>query len=305
MSSKQAFVCRPTGTLGTAVTKALLQAGYIIHALVPDLDHERTQVHQAMSPERIKLFQGDILEEALLTEAMSGCIVLFLNIMPSFADRNAEANRGKAIIKAAQIAGIQHIVYVSVLGLDVLTKSEMGAAFSDKNALEEAVQTSEIKHWTLLRPGYFMTNFLPPFNRFYWPRLVEERRAVSSYAPATLLNLTDPRDVAAFALAAFEDSDKFHGEIVSLFSQKLGVEEAIDELRKASGREIETVYRSDAESNTLMVKTPLIAAQLYLRDSGAMRNIEMPERWGIESGSFAGFLAREGDLVKSMFVESE
>jgi len=147
-----------------------------------------------------------------------------------------------------------------------------------------------------------MTNFLTPFNDLMWPG-IGKGEAVSSYRPTTILHLTDVNDIGAFAVAAFDNPDKFSGKIVPLASERLSVEEAISELRAATGRHIKSVYRSDEESAELVKTNPIITGQLFLRDSPDKRvDIEDVKKWGVQLGTFAQFLQREKEWVDRTFA---
>lgn len=147
-----------------------------------------------------------------------------------------------------------------------------------------------------------MTNFLTPFNELMWPG-IGKGEAVSSYRPTTTLHLTDVNDIGAFALAAFDNPSKFNGKIIPLASQRLSVEEALSQLRAATGRDIKSVYRSDEESAELAKTNPIITGQLFLRDrTDKIVEIEDVKKWGIQLGTFAQMLKREKELVDRTFA---
>lgn len=147
-----------------------------------------------------------------------------------------------------------------------------------------------------------MTNFLTPLNDMMWIGIAKGE-AVSSYRPTTILHLTDVNDIGAFAVAAFENPDKFNGKIIPLASQRLQVEEALSELRAAAGRDIKSVYRSDEESAQLAKTNPIVGGQLFLRDSTDTKvDIEELKKWGVQLGTFTQFLKREKEWVDRTFA---
>jgi uncharacterized protein YbjT (DUF2867 family) len=147
-----------------------------------------------------------------------------------------------------------------------------------------------------------MSNFLTPFNGMMWPG-IGEGVAVSSYRPNTILHLTDVNDIAGFVVAAFNNPDKFNGKVIPLASERLPVEEALNQLRTATGRDIKSVYRSDEESAELALKIPIITGQLFLRDSTATKvNIDDVKKWGVKLSTFAQFLEREKEWVDRTFA---
>lgn len=159
MAAKIAFVTRATGAQGTAVTKNLLSSGYIVHALVKDPNDARSTPYQAISPSHIKLFAGSLDDELALKLALKGCTAMFLNLMPDFTDQSTEERQGKAVLGAAKAAGVKHVVYPTMLGLESVTGegAERYPYFASiamgKVVLEEAVRKSGIERWTILRPG--------------------------------------------------------------------------------------------------------------------------------------------------------
>jgi uncharacterized protein YbjT (DUF2867 family) len=159
MTAKLAFVTRATGAQGTAVTKHLLSAGYVVHALVNDPTDARSTPYQALSPSHIKLFAGSLEDEMALKAALTGCTAMYLNLMPSFTDQSAEERQGKAVLGAAKAAGVEHVVYPTMLDLETVAGEGakrypyFASIAAGKVKLEEAVRQSGIEKWTILRPG--------------------------------------------------------------------------------------------------------------------------------------------------------
>jgi uncharacterized protein YbjT (DUF2867 family) len=147
-----------------------------------------------------------------------------------------------------------------------------------------------------------MTNFLTPFSKSMWPG-IENGEAASSYWPTTILNLTDVSDIGAFAAAAFSNPDQFNGKVIPVASQKLAVEEALGQLRAASGKDIKSVYRNDEESARLIKTIPIITAQLFQRNTTDDKvEFEEVKKWGVQLGTFSEFLDREKAWVDRTFV---
>ena len=159
MTTKTALVTRATGSQGLAVTKHLLAAGYVVHAILADPDDDRAMSYQALSPERIKIFVGTLDDRPTLEGAMSECTALFLNLMPNFVEERGEQRLGDAILAAAKRAGVKHVVYSTMLGLDLIDEKlfasnpAAAAVVSGKIHLEKAVREYGFDAWTTLRPG--------------------------------------------------------------------------------------------------------------------------------------------------------
>jgi uncharacterized protein YbjT (DUF2867 family) len=159
MPRKIAFVTRATGTQGIAVTKKLLASDYTVHALVSDPDDSRSTAYRALAPAHIELFTGTLDDTSALEVALVGCTALFLNLMPNFVEKGGEERQGKAILKAAKVAGVKHVLYSTLLSLELFDEQRLAEnpvfapAISGKASVEQAVQKSGIDHWTILRPG--------------------------------------------------------------------------------------------------------------------------------------------------------
>jgi uncharacterized protein YbjT (DUF2867 family) len=304
-ASKSVLVIRATGTQGTAVTRHLIKAGWTVHAYVVSTTEPRALALQSLSP-NVQLFAGTLEDPLALSRAVSGCTGVFLNQMPSFQDPKQETRQASAILDAAKAAGVKTVVHSTSLGIADLanfvdTRALAAPAIYGKADVEDLVRNAGFENWTILRPGYFMTNFLPPFVMFMFPQLITERTFVSSYKPDTLLPLIDPNDIGAFAVAAFIDPGKFSGQAVALAGQKLAVSEVIAQLGKSAGFEIKTVYRTDEESDELAKTDFKIEGQRMTLNLHKVVEIGEVEKWGIPLGTFEGFLEREKERVVEMF----
>ena len=104
-------------------------------------------------------------------------------------------------------------------------------------------------------------------------------------------------------LAVFSDPERFNQATIPVASQKLVVEDALDQLRAASGKQIRSVYRSDEESIKLMDSIPIIKGQLFQRNTtGDKVGIEEVKGWGVRLGTFDEFLSREKAWVDQTFA---
>jgi uncharacterized protein YbjT (DUF2867 family) len=297
---KTALVLRATGTQGRAVTEHLRNAGWTVHALVKDLHEDRTLAIQRLGAE---LFQGTLGDATAIATAIEGCNALFLNQMPSLTS-DAEFRDASAILDAAKEAGIQHVVYNTMLRLDdpdlqatmnLPWARMLSAGVLPKSKIEPLVQSSGIP-WTIIRPGYFMTNLTAPLVHWMFPELASGE-FVSSYTPDTILPLIDPYDIGSFVAAAFQNPRRFEGKIIKLAGQKLSIEETVDEIRAASRAAIKIRYRTAEENEAEINENPRIAAQYFTVGMDKFVDLQEVKQWGIPLTTLRDFLEKNKDTI--------
>ncbi|KAF2668344.1 putative NAD dependent epimerase/dehydratase [Microthyrium microscopicum] len=333
MASRKALVIRATGTQGTAVTRHLLQNNFIIHALVRDKTEDRALALQALGA---ILFEGTLndsqsmmqtlsLEESTsqiaalqaekstigntgaLEAAIEGCDSLYLNLMPSFSN-DSETESAKFVLAAAKSTGVEHVIYSSAVSVGRSRDNPQwdedniaAGAHAGKEVVEELVRSAGIPYYTILKPGVFMTNFFLPGAPFMFAELGSTGEFVTSYNPETVLPLIDPNDIGAFAAAAFLDPVRFGGQEIPLAGDPLTVEELVQAIANASGKNIKGVYRSKEETEALAKVNPFVAGQILSLAINRLVNIEEVKTWGIPLGSFEAFMKREKNLVDKSF----
>jgi uncharacterized protein YbjT (DUF2867 family) len=101
--------------------------------------------------------------KASLTKALSGSHTVFLVTLPDFMTGpggGTELENGKNVSDAAKEAGVQHLVFSSLMNV---TKASNGrlphlAHFDRKADIEEHIRANGPPA-TFIQPGYYMTNF--------------------------------------------------------------------------------------------------------------------------------------------------
>jgi uncharacterized protein YbjT (DUF2867 family) len=301
MSNKTALVIRATGSQGKGVTKALLKAGWSVHALVTDPTQPRALALQDLGA---SLHKGALDDPKSLKSAIEGCNAVFLTQIPSFAGDNAEVRDATSVLELAKQAGVQHIVHSTSLGLndpDISSKVAdmvVAPAITGKLEVEKLVQASGMP-WTILRPGYFMTNLTAPLVNYMFPDLLQGH-FISSYQSDTVLPHVDPEDVGVFAAAAFKDPGKFGGKIVSVVGDMKSVADTIHNLSRAVGKEIRVTYRTEEETKKeLKENNPMTAGQVITNDLSKWVDMDEVRNWGLPLTSFSAFLEKNKESVPS------
>jgi uncharacterized protein YbjT (DUF2867 family) len=298
MSSKTALVLRATGSQGKAVVKHLAKSGWKVHALVSDPSADRATGLQTFG--NVTLFKGNLDDHASIEAAIAGTDAVFLTQMPSFTD-DSEVRDAKAAIDLAKAAGVKHIMHSTQLMLnnpnlliDGSVPPIMSPAVLGKLSVETLVKQSGIPY-TLLRPGWFMTNILPPMDDMMFPGW-SSGKFTNSYKPSTIMPAVDPDDIGAFAAATFNDPDKYGGKALTVVSECITVADIVAEYERASGKKMDVHYRSEEETEK-EAGNPYVIGQKMTLDLMKWVDMEEVKSYGIPLSSFRDFFEKNKDVV--------
>jgi len=172
------LVTGATGNIGRQVVEHLVKRSADVRALVRDRS-------KASFPEGVSVAQGDFLDVDSLRKAMSGISTLFLlnAVVPD------EFTQALIALNVARSAGIERIVYLSVIHADVYVNVPH---FAGKFGVERMIEQMDFKA-TILRPAYFIQNDL----------MIED--AITGYGTYPMpigakgLAMIDVRDIAEIA----------------------------------------------------------------------------------------------------------
>lgn len=134
-----------TGNVGSEVTHALVEQGVDTRVM-----SRKGYLPKGLPPGTIEAVQGDLEKPGTLAKAFEGASAMFLVNALS----QSETAQGLAAVQAAQQAGLDKIVYMSVM---MPKGSEAIPHFATKIPVEQAVRESGLK-WTILRPSEFFQN---------------------------------------------------------------------------------------------------------------------------------------------------
>jgi uncharacterized protein YbjT (DUF2867 family) len=307
MSDKTVLVMRATGVQGKGTIYHLARTGWHIRALVTDAASDRAIALKSFG-ERITLHQGNWKDPSTIETALKGCQALFFNQMPSFVD-DAELQEARVVLDLAKAAGVQHVVFPSSIFLSNPDAGEdlkgfiAAPAVLNKGSVEKLVKSSGMT-WTLLRPGYFNTNLLPPLIYWMYPEM-KQGRMLNSYGPDCVITLVDPDDIGAFAVAAFDDPVKFGGQSITVVSENMRFDNLMKELSNAYGHPFEVVYRTEEETKSQMDNV-FVSGQVICRGVEKLVNMEEVKSWDIPLTSFKQFLEKhKQELRKGTFSGDE
>ena len=139
------LVTGSTGTVGSAVARALIGEGADVRGLVRDAAKEKL-------PDGVQPVTGDLTEVDSMRAALKGMRTLFLlnAVVPD------EVTQAITALNLAREAGIERIVYFSVLHSDPYTTVPH---FTGKYTVERMIERLDLPV-SILRPAYFMQNDL-------------------------------------------------------------------------------------------------------------------------------------------------
>ncbi|MFC4561668.1 NmrA family NAD(P)-binding protein [Nocardiopsis mangrovi] len=241
--SAPVLVTGATGRQGGATARALLAAGVAVRALVRDPASARAEAVEALGAE---LVTGDLHDRDSVVRAAQGARAVFSVQMPAMSgdaiDFDGEVAQGVNLVEGAKAAGVPQFVHTSVSGAGGHTETPgwvagrwdgLERSLGAKAAIQDRVRAVGFPHWTILKPGFFMENFLPDM-AFLFPRGIEGG-LVSVVKPGTRLSLAAVDDIGAAAAAAVAAPERFHGVELELASDYLSMAEIADVLSGVLG----------------------------------------------------------------------
>ncbi|MFV0680996.1 NAD(P)H-binding protein [Ottowia sp.] len=101
-------------------------------------------------PARVRITEGDVLDDAALHAAMQGQDVVYANL--SGSDMAAQA---RAIARAMQTAGVKRLIFISSMGIYGEVPGEKYRSVLDPYRDSAAVIEASGLDYTVLRPGWF------------------------------------------------------------------------------------------------------------------------------------------------------
>ena len=254
--STPVLVTGATGRQGGATARALLAAGVPVRAFVRDPSTDRAKAVEALGAE---LVTGDLHDRDSVTRAAEGVRAVFSVQMPEFTaegvDFDGEVAQGVNLIEGAKAAGVPQFVHTSVSGagqhVDAPGWAEgrwslMEPVLGAKSTIQDRVREAGFPHWTLLKPGFFMENFLPSM-AYLFPRGIEGG-LVSVLRPETRLSLAAVDDIGVAAAMAIAAPERFDGVELELASDYLSMTEIAEVLSRALGTQLSAPDMTEQEA---------------------------------------------------------
>ncbi|SDX65451.1 Uncharacterized conserved protein YbjT, contains NAD(P)-binding and DUF2867 domains [Saccharopolyspora shandongensis] len=255
-ASAPVLVTGATGKQGGATARTLLAAGVPVRALVRDPATDRAKAVEALGAE---LVTGDLHDRDSVLRAAEGARAVFSVQMPEMTNEGpdfaGEVTQGVNLVEAALAAGVPQFVHTSVSGAGQHTETPGWAegrwaalepTLGAKSAIQDRIRAAGFPRWTLLKPVFFMENFLPSM-AYLFPRGIEGG-LVSVLNPETRLPLVAVDDIGAAAAAAIAAPERFHEVELELASDHLSMTEIAEALSRALGTPLSAPDMTEEEA---------------------------------------------------------
>ncbi|MCC8469003.1 NmrA family NAD(P)-binding protein [Xanthomonas phaseoli] len=221
------LVTGATGTVGSLVTQGLADAGVQVKALV-------RQQGKRPFPAGVTEVVADLTDVASMRAALASVRTLFLlnAVTPD------EVTQALIALNLAKEAGIERIVYLSVIHADTYTNVPH---FTGKHTVERMIESLDIPA-TILRPAYFMQN------EGMVHQTITEYGVYPMPIGAQGIAMIDARDIAEIAVVELLRRDRADGPLPRVTLDLVGPQaltgvDAAKVWSAALGREI--VYAGD------------------------------------------------------------
>ena len=238
-----------TGTTGSELVRRLSERGSSVRAL---------SRHPEEAPRHpgVEWVTADLRNRQDLVAAFAGAEKLFLLT----GNSGGMVQLQKNAIRAAEEAGLSHVVKLSALGASDHSKSVIGVWHHN---VETALKASGLR-WTLLRPHYFMQNLLDEVES------IRNEGRVYSPSGEGQIPMIDARDIAASAAVVLTEPGH-EGKTYTLTGpESLSFRQATAILAEVTGKDLTYVPETDDEAWQRLRRAAqppwLIAGQLALAE---------------------------------------
>ncbi len=225
------LVSGATGQQGGAVARHLLSQGYRVRAMTRKPQEARAQ---ALAAAGAQVVAADLDDVASLERALAGAWGTFAVQNTWEAGVEREEEQGKQFAEVAKRTGVSHLVYTSVGSADRDTGIPH---FDNKFRVEQKIRSLGFPSWTILRPVFFMDNFLSP----WFKPGIDEGKLIMAVEPDTVLQMIAVDDIGWFGSRAFERHEEMNGVEMDIAGDQHTLPQTAEILARAAGRKIEFV----------------------------------------------------------------
>ena len=227
-SEKIVVVAGATGHQGGAVARHLLDAGFAVRGLTRNTGTAAAAELSGLGAEMMKC---DLDDAAAARRALDGAWGAFGVFAVAAEGPQQEEKQSVMFAEQALAAGVQHYVYSSVASAQRNTGIPH---FDNKWRVENAVRGMGFPSYTILRPAFFMDNFLGPW---MWPGIAQGKLTMA-LKPTTKLQMIAVDDIGAYGLMAFLDFAQLNRAEIELAGDEMTMPEAAEIISGALNRKV-------------------------------------------------------------------
>lgn len=228
-NGKTILVTGATGQQGGAVSRELLKNGYKVKAMTRNPDNPKAKELAELGAEIVR---GDFDDAASLEIELAG-------VWGAFAVQNSweggvekEEEQGKRFAEISKKVNLQHLVYTSVGS----AHRDTGIPhFDNKWRIEEKIRSLDLPSYTIIRPVFFMDNFLSPW---FKPSIDQGQLAVGMN-PNSSLQMIAVEDIGRYGLRAFDNHMELNGEAIDIAGDELTMKDAAKIISDKKGSAVE------------------------------------------------------------------
>lgn len=224
-----------TGKQGGAVASELRIRGHKVRGMTRNPKSDKTL---ALKHKGIDIIKGNFEDPATIELALESIDTVFLMGTPFRQGVEAETNQGIIFVDIAKKLNIKHLIYTSVGSANINTGIPH---FESKFKVEEHIRNIKVPY-TIIRPVYFMENFLAPFNL---PEL-KKGRITAPMLPDRKLAMISVRDIGRFVAYIIERREEFLGTAIDIASDNISGKESAVIFSQTLGFNI-NYYQQDYE----------------------------------------------------------
>lgn len=198
MNSLNITVTGSLGNIGRPLTQKLLAAGHRVTVVSSQASKKEAITALGATPAI-----GSITDVDFLSNAFTGADAVFIMIPPNFAatDYGAyTAASGNNYLQAVRNAGVRKVVLLSSIGAHLASGT---GPISGLHGVEQLFNQLIDVSVTILRPGFFYTNFYGNMNMIRHMNILG-----SNNGAAQNLLMVHPADIADAAAAALQEDSK-------------------------------------------------------------------------------------------------
>lgn len=222
------LVTGATGNQGGAVARELLSGGHKVREMTRKPEGEGAKALAALGAEMV---QGDLGDPASLERALEGAWGVFAVQSPFEGGVEQETAQGIRLAELAKKANVGHFVYSSVGSAHRATGIPH---FESKWKVEERIRELGLPSHTVLRPVFFMDNFLSP----WFKPAIDEGNVALAIKPETRLQMISVGDIGRYGAMAFEKHAELSGKAIDIAGDEKTGLEAAEILGRAAGKSL-------------------------------------------------------------------